>query len=115
MQVPALAFAGRVRVVAFSHFPAGFKGVACYRFLNRFTCGNFGDPDPFGLERGLVKRGLKSTLRLQGRPKQSTRRGQFADLIRMFPVPQNVPGAPQGAVMDAAAWAGREFEKAATA
>jgi hypothetical protein len=51
VQIPALAFAGPVRVVAVSRFPAGFEGMACYRFLNRSTYGNFGDPDPFGLER----------------------------------------------------------------
>ncbi|HUY31727.1 MAG TPA: hypothetical protein VMV69_03030 [Pirellulales bacterium] len=30
--------------------PAGFDGVACFGFLNRFTYGNFGDPHQFGLE-----------------------------------------------------------------
>jgi hypothetical protein len=27
-----------------------FDGIACFRFLNRFTYGNFGDPGQFGLE-----------------------------------------------------------------
>ena len=29
----------------------GFKGVAGFRFLNRFDYGNFGNPAQFGLER----------------------------------------------------------------
>jgi hypothetical protein len=31
-------------------YPVGFGGIACFRFLNRFTYGNFGDPNQFGLE-----------------------------------------------------------------
>jgi hypothetical protein len=27
-----------------------FDGIACFRFLNRFTYGNFGDQGSFGLE-----------------------------------------------------------------
>jgi hypothetical protein len=30
--------------------PAGFDGIACFAFLDRFTYGNFGDPGQFGLE-----------------------------------------------------------------
>jgi hypothetical protein len=30
--------------------PRPFDGIACFRFLNRFTYGNFGDPNQFGLE-----------------------------------------------------------------
>jgi hypothetical protein len=50
VQLPALGFDSRLRVVAVPRLPAGFDGVACFRFLNRFTYGNFGDPDQFGLE-----------------------------------------------------------------
>jgi hypothetical protein len=50
VQIPALRFDQDVRVVAVPQLPAGFDGVACFRFLNRFTYGNFGDPDSFTLE-----------------------------------------------------------------
>jgi hypothetical protein len=30
--------------------PTGFDGIACFRFLNRFTYGNFGAATHFGLE-----------------------------------------------------------------
>ena len=30
--------------------PRGLDGLACFRFLNRFSYGNFGDPGQFGLE-----------------------------------------------------------------
>jgi hypothetical protein len=30
--------------------PRQLHGIACFRFLNQFTYGNFGDPDRFGLE-----------------------------------------------------------------
>jgi hypothetical protein len=30
--------------------PTGFDGIACFRFLNRFTYGNFGSSTQFGLE-----------------------------------------------------------------
>jgi hypothetical protein len=30
--------------------PPDFDGIACFRFLNRFTYGNFGDKNAFGLE-----------------------------------------------------------------
>lgn len=50
VQVPGLAFDHRLRVVGISTPPAGLDGIACFRFLNRFTYGNFGDPGQFGLE-----------------------------------------------------------------
>jgi hypothetical protein len=50
VQLPALNFDRRVRVVTVPSLPVGFEGVACFRFLNRFTYGNFGDRDYFGLE-----------------------------------------------------------------
>jgi hypothetical protein len=48
--VPALGFAMSLRAVGVTSTPAGFDGIACFRFLNRFTYGNFGDPGQFGLE-----------------------------------------------------------------
>lgn len=50
VQVPRLGFDRNVRVVGVPSLPAGFDGIACFRFLNRFTYGNFGDPSQFGLE-----------------------------------------------------------------
>lgn len=50
VQVPALGFAQRLNAVGVPSLPKGFDGIACFRFLNRFTYGNFGDPDQFGLE-----------------------------------------------------------------
>jgi hypothetical protein len=50
VQLPALGFAPRLPVVGVPSVPAGFDGIACFRFLNRFTYGNFGDPGHFGLE-----------------------------------------------------------------
>ncbi len=50
VQVPSLSFDHKVRVVGVPTVPAGFAGIACFSFLNRFTYGNFGDPARFGLE-----------------------------------------------------------------
>jgi hypothetical protein len=50
VQLPALGFDSRLRAVAVSRLPAGFDGVACFRFLNRFSYGNFSDPNQFGFE-----------------------------------------------------------------
>jgi hypothetical protein len=49
-QIPQLGFDRMVRVVGIPSAPFGFDGVASFRFLNRFTYGNFGDPNQFGLE-----------------------------------------------------------------
>jgi hypothetical protein len=51
VEIPALGFNSRVRAVAVSRFPAGFDGMACFRFLNQFIYGNFSDPNQFGLEK----------------------------------------------------------------
>jgi hypothetical protein len=50
--IPELQFAGMCRVASVPtlSLPPSFQGIACFRFLNRFTYGNFGDPDRFGLE-----------------------------------------------------------------
>ena len=50
VQIPALGFAQRIHAVGIPSVLAGFDGIACFRFLNRFTYGNFGDPGQFGLE-----------------------------------------------------------------
>jgi hypothetical protein len=50
LQIPALSFDHHLRAVALPSCPAGFDGIAGFRFLNRFTYGNFGDPSRFGLE-----------------------------------------------------------------
>jgi hypothetical protein len=50
VQVSALGFIQRLRVVAVPSAPRSFDGIACFGFLNRFTYGNFGNPREFGLE-----------------------------------------------------------------
>ena len=50
VQVPAFGFAKRVRAVGVPSVPAGFDGIACFGFLNRFHYGNFGDAGSFALE-----------------------------------------------------------------
>jgi len=50
VQIPALAFAQNVRAVGVPSLPAGFDGIACFSFLNRFHYGNFSDRGAFGLE-----------------------------------------------------------------
>jgi hypothetical protein len=50
VQVPALGFDQPLRAVGIPQPPRGFDGIACFSFLDRFTCGNFGDPTQFGLE-----------------------------------------------------------------
>lgn len=50
VQLPALGFDHQLRAAAVPACPAGFEGIACFRFLNRFTYENFGDPCRFGLE-----------------------------------------------------------------
>ena len=51
VQIPALAFDDGLIAVAVPAVPEGFSGTACFRFLNRFDYGNFGNPAQFGLER----------------------------------------------------------------
>jgi hypothetical protein len=50
VQVPSLGFVHNLRAVGVPSVPAGFDGIACFRFLNRFHYGNFGDPSHFSLE-----------------------------------------------------------------
>ena len=48
--LPALGFNEFVRAIAVPTTSPGLDGIAGFRFLNRFTYGNFGDRDQFGLE-----------------------------------------------------------------
>jgi hypothetical protein len=50
VQIPQLGFTRYVPAVGIPRMSPGFRGIAGFRFLNRFTYGNFGDPDQFGLE-----------------------------------------------------------------
>jgi hypothetical protein len=50
IQIPELGFDAKVPAAGIIDVPRGFHGLAAFRFLNRFTCGNFGDPGQFGLE-----------------------------------------------------------------
>lgn len=50
VQIPILKFDRFVPVGGVSQNPQGLDGIACFRFLNRFTYGNLGDPRQFGLE-----------------------------------------------------------------
>ncbi len=50
VQIPQLAFDDYVFVVGVSNTPDGLDGVARFRFLNRFTYGNFGNRAEFTLE-----------------------------------------------------------------
>jgi hypothetical protein len=45
-----LGFDRYVPAVAVPAAPVGFDGIACFRFLNRFSYGNFGDAGQFALE-----------------------------------------------------------------
>jgi hypothetical protein len=50
IQVPALGFNEELLVVAASAGLEGLDGIATFPFLNRFSYGNFGAPNQFGLE-----------------------------------------------------------------
>ena len=50
IQVPSLGFRDFVPAIGVARMPLSFDGIACFKFLNRFHYGNFGDPDSFGLE-----------------------------------------------------------------
>jgi hypothetical protein len=49
-RISALKFESDIRVAGVPTVPEDFDGIACFRFLNRFHYGNFGDPNSFGLE-----------------------------------------------------------------
>jgi hypothetical protein len=50
VQVLHLGFDGYLRAVGVPQAPVDLDGIACFRFLNRFAYGNFGDCTRFGLE-----------------------------------------------------------------
>jgi hypothetical protein len=50
VRIPKLSFWDVVKAVGVPKVPDGFDGIACFKFLNRFHYGNFGNPDSFGLE-----------------------------------------------------------------
>ena len=50
IEIPTLGFSRAVAAVALPAPPRGFQGIAGFRFLNRFTYGNFGTASEFGLE-----------------------------------------------------------------
>lgn len=50
IEIPARSFIDSVPVVGVPQVPWSFDGIACFRFLNRFHYGNFGDPNVSELE-----------------------------------------------------------------
>ena len=50
IRIPQLGFDTDVEVVGVPQAPAGADGIAGFRFLNRFSYGNFGDRSQFGIE-----------------------------------------------------------------
>lgn len=50
VRIGPFAFDKAVRAVGVPSPPAGFDGIACFRFLTRFRYGNIADPRQFGLE-----------------------------------------------------------------
>jgi len=50
IHIPSLGFTDNLLIVGVADAPKGFDGIACFRFLNRFTYGNFGDSARFTLE-----------------------------------------------------------------
>ena len=50
VEIPLLGYAGDIHVIGVPNTPPGFDGIAGFRFVSRFTYGNFGILDQFGLE-----------------------------------------------------------------
>lgn len=50
VHIASLGLSANFRAVASNSVPPGFDGIACFRFLNQFTYGNFGQSHQFGLE-----------------------------------------------------------------
>ena len=50
VRIPIIGFERAVPAVGVQKVPTGFDGIACFRFLNRFAYGNFGDAHHFGIE-----------------------------------------------------------------
>jgi hypothetical protein len=50
VKIPLLAFDDDVLAIGATSTPPDLHGIACFRFLNRFTYGNFGSVNEFALE-----------------------------------------------------------------
>jgi hypothetical protein len=50
VEIPLLGFGHRLAVIGVPTPPMSLDGIACFRFLSRFTHGNFGNAGQFGLE-----------------------------------------------------------------
>lgn len=50
VEIPLLGFTRNASAVGVPNPPASLDGIACFRFLNRFSYGNFGNAGEFGLE-----------------------------------------------------------------
>lgn len=50
VQIPSIGFDGPVRAVGVPTTPPNLVGIAGFRFVNRFTYGNFANKTQFGLE-----------------------------------------------------------------
>ena len=50
LEIPVLGFNRVVGAIGVPTPPTSVDGIACFRFLNRFTYGNFGNTGEFGLE-----------------------------------------------------------------
>lgn len=48
--IPEIGLDRHFRAVGVETAPPGLDGIACYRFLNDFTFGNFGAQEQFGIE-----------------------------------------------------------------
>ena len=49
-EIPQINFSGDLSVVGVAKLPDDFDGIACFRFLNSFTYGNFGNPGELGIK-----------------------------------------------------------------
>ena len=67
VQIPQLAFSRRIQALGVPRGPSGFSGIACFRFLNRFTYGNFGDPTQLESNHDNSPRLPESCLRRRAR------------------------------------------------
>lgn len=50
VRIPVLGQDRYFRAAGVRTLPPGLDGIACFRFLSRFTFGNFGSRDQFGIE-----------------------------------------------------------------
>ena len=50
VEIPRLGFSRTITAIGVPTPPMSLDGIACFRFLNRFSYGNFGNAGEFGLE-----------------------------------------------------------------